>query len=162
MFDRRSVLLAMTGLAAPAAFARASDPAEPVRRLYAAYGVGSNDSRGFGEKDAKALLSKSLLVLYRRAAKAGLDADFFVQGQDFNLAKPVEIGKTEIDGDRARIAATLTQTDVDAKGEPKTRVDRFDFTLVREADGWKIDDAAHGRTSVRKDWQATVRSGGMR
>lgn len=162
MVSRRSVLFAMTLLAASTAFAQASDPAEPVRRLYATYGVGANDSRGFGDKDAKALLGKNLLALYQRAAKAGLDADFFVQGQDFNLAKPVEIGKIEVDGDRARVAAILTQGDIDAKGKPKPRVDRFEFMLVREGGAWKIDDALHGKTSVRKDWQATIRSGGMR
>lgn len=162
MISRRSVLFTMTLFAASTAFAQASDPAGPVRKLYATYGIGTNDSRGFGGKEAAALLSTSLLALYRRASKAGLDADFFVQGQDFNLARPVEIGKIEIDGDRARVAATLAQNDVDAKGKPRPRIDRFDFMLVREGGVWKIDDAAHGKTSVRKDWQSTIRSGGMR
>ena len=162
MVSRRSVLLAMMLAVAPMASAQPSDPADPVRKLYATYGVGANDSRGFGEKDAKALLSKGLLALYQRASKAGLDADFFVQGQDFNLAKPVAIGKVEIDGDRARVAATLTQNDVDAKGKPKSRVDRFEFMVVRDGGAWKIDDVSHGKTSVRREWQATIRSGGMR
>ena len=161
MISRRTTLSLMIMLCG-SAFAQTADPADPVRKLYATYGIGGNDSRGFGEKEAKALFGKSLLALYRRASMAGLDADFFVQGQDFNLAKPVEIGKIEIDGDRAHVSATLTQNDIDAKGQPKPRIDRFDFTLVRGADGWKIDDAAHGGTSVRKDWQATIRSGGTR
>lgn len=162
MVSRRSVLLATMLLVTPMAFAQASDPAETVRKLYATYGVGANESRGFGEKDAKALFSKNLLALYQRASKAGLDADFFVQGQDFDLAKPVEIGKIEIDGDRARLAAILTQNGVDAKGKQKPRVDRFEFMLVREGGAWKIDNASHGKTSVRKDWQTTIRSGGTR
>lgn len=161
MITRRTALSLTIVLCGPV-FAQTADPAEPVRKLYALYGIGSNDSRGFGDGDARALFSKSLLALYRRASKAGLDADFFVQGQDFNLAKPVEIGKTEIDGDRARVAATLTQNEVDARQKPKPRIDKFGFTLVRENGAWKIDDATHGKTSVRTDWQATIRSGGLR
>lgn len=161
MISRRTTLSLMIMLCG-SAFAQAADPADPVRKLYATYGIGGNDSRGFGEKEAKALFGKSLLALYRRASKAGLDADFFVQGQDFNLAKPVEIGKIGIDGDRARVAATLAQNDGDANGKPKPRIDRFEFMLVREDGAWKIDDASHGKTSVRKDWQATIRSGGTR
>lgn len=167
MTSRRTLLrgfvAALVALcAAPALSQTSSSPAEPVRKLYATYGTGDSRAQGFSENDAATLLSTGLLAIYRRAAKAGMDADFFVQGQDFNLAKPIDITEVEMSGDRARIAATLTQTDADASGKPKQRVDRFIFTLVRESGVWKIDDALHGKDSARASWQATIRSGGVR
>ena len=162
ILSRRAIASMLGAICAAPSFAQTSDPAEPVRRLYATYGIGDSGGSGFGDKQTKALFSKALLALYRRAAKAGLDYDFFVQGQDFSLARPIEITKVETTGDRAHVAATLVQKDSDANGKPKERIDRFEFALVREAGGWKIDDAVHGKTTVRKEWQATIRSGGMR
>lgn len=162
ILSRRAIASMLGALCVAPAFAQAPDPAAPVRTLYAAYGVGDSGGRGLGDRQAKALFSKALFALYRRAAKAGLDDDFFVQGQDFNLAKPIEIMKVETTGDRAHVSATLTQKDADANGKPKERIDQFQFTLVREDGGWKIDDAVHGKDSVRKAWQATIRAGGVR
>ena len=92
-----------------AAWAQIPDAAAPVRRLYATYGTGAaTTASGFRDQDAANLFSRSLLALYRRAAKAGLDYDFFVQGQDFNLAKPLDVTRVDSNRDRATVSATLT------------------------------------------------------
>ena len=95
--------------------AQAADPAGPVRRLYSAYGVGdAGDPKGRPRQDPAATHSRPLLALYRRAEKAGLDFDFFVQGQDFSLAKPIDIVEVATHGETASVVADLTSNFIEA------------------------------------------------
>jgi ketosteroid isomerase-like protein len=135
------------------------EPADPVKALYATYGIGADSSAsGFRDKDAAKVLSKSLLALYRRAVKSGnFDYDFFVQGQDFELVKPIEIAKVETRGEIAAIDAVLVQNTSDANGKPAQRTDKFAFVVKKEAGRWRIDDASHDGKSVRRAWQDLIR-----
>ena len=71
-------------------------PGDVVTSFYStAYGLGSNSGKnGLDETIAAKFFDHSLLSLYRSALKRGIDADFFVQGQDFSISKPIEIENT--------------------------------------------------------------------
>ncbi len=139
------------------AIAQGTDPADPVRKLYANFGVGGAAGKsGFSEKVATQLLTKSLLALYRKAVKAELDYDFFVQGNDFNLAKPIEIGAVVRVDDTATVAAILTQNVSDTGSKTRQKTYLFGFKLVQQDGRWRIDDATYKQTSLRREWQATI------
>ncbi len=158
MLSRRFALTLPLLVLGGGATGREADAAEPVRRLYAAYGVGDAPDLGrLARQDPAALYSRSLLALYRRAAKAGLDSDFFVQGQDFSLARPIDIDRVVVTGDKASVAATLTSNIVDPKSHRK-QVDAFVFSVVREGGLWRIDEARHGRDSLRRAWREAIRN----
>lgn len=160
MLSRRSALLMPVLLLAfgGGAMGQSPDADEPVRRLYAGYGVGDVPDLGrLGRRDPATLYSRSLLALYRRAAKAGLDSDFFVQGQDFSLARPIDIDRVVVTGDKASVAVTLTSNIVDPKTHRK-QVDAFVFSTVKEGGRWRIDEARHGRDSLRRAWLAAIRN----
>jgi hypothetical protein len=123
--------------------------------LYASYGLGNDSSKtGFDDKLAAQVFDKSLFDLYRRTLDSdNLDYDFFVQGNAFSLAKPIEIGAVTIEETRAKVSAVLTQN----LAEDSTPVRRFVFSLIKTRGGWQIDDAFYDGKSVRAVWDKTIK-----
>jgi hypothetical protein len=106
---------------------------------------------------AQQLFDPTLFKLYETAAKSGaMDFDFFVQGQDFDLKKPVEVTKTTVTGGTARVWATLTQNGL-GNGKPGVRQDKFVFLLVRGKNGWQIHDAQSKNSSFRGELAAEIK-----
>lgn len=136
----------------------ANEPADPVKSLYASYGTGSDiRNRGLTEKKARALFTRALLSVYLRAAKSGnLDEDFFVQGQDFDLARPIDITGVKLVGISAEVSATLTQKIDAVSGKSKVQIDLFKFFVKREGDSWRIDNAEQDGKTVRREWEKMI------
>src|SRR5262249_43704168 len=87
---------------------------------------------------------KALLKMYRKAQKdQNIDEDFFVQGQDYYIPKPIEVSEASIVGKKAKVSATVTLDDNDGNPPPKIRVEKFVFMLVKENGNWKIDDVTY-------------------
>ena len=141
--------------------AQSSGPDAVVKTLYGYYGIGSNSGKtGLTEQNAAVVLTPALLTLYKKAVASGaLDADFFVQGQDFSLVKPVEINKVAIVHSTANVSATLSQNDLDRKGNAIVRVDYFIFLLAKDNNGWRIYDAFCHGNSLTDEWEAAVKEG---
>jgi len=145
-------LLLLTGLAAmaiaPAAPSRAqfATPEAVVLAVYAHYGVGQNEMRGFpSDRSAvKRFLDASLLSGWDRAhqaSEAALDYDYFIQGQDWALT-PVQVSRHGENHGKAVVRARLKNF-----ANPVV----IDFELIRNADGWRIYDAkAKGDASLRQ------------
>ena len=124
-------------------------PEAVIEKIYKSYGIGSNtDSTGLSDAGVNALFDEPLRELYNKAVKANaIGADFFVQGQDFSLIRPIEITNTATQGDQSTVSATLSQKDVDKKGKPIVRTNKFKFMLVKRQDGWRLKDASTGGES---------------
>lgn len=128
-------------------------PDEVIETIYKSYGVGPTDEFGFDDMLAKRVLEPRLLRLYRCAIdNQGLDSDFFVQGQDFNLVRPIKIAKLSIHGSSARIAAILVQAI--GGGRKEIKIDQFTFYLVRGTDGWRLHDAIANGNRLSREWQS--------
>ncbi|MGJ4954791.1 hypothetical protein ACQR1H_04055 [Bradyrhizobium sp. HKCCYLRH2015] len=143
---------ALLGVSMVTSSAAEQGPADTIKSLYAqAYGIGGNSGKsGIDEKLAPRFLDGALVKLYNQALKDGrLDADFFVQGQDFAITKPIEIDKVEIHGEKAKVSATLTQS----FGSNPSDVKHFVFLLVKTKSGWRIDEAFCGGDSLTNWWK---------
>jgi hypothetical protein len=140
--------------------AQAPTPASVIENLYARYGIGADGGgSGLNEKAAAQFFDASLLKLYRTAFKAGvIDSDFFIQGQDFALKKPIEITDATVTGDKARVFATLTQDD-ESDGKPIVRQNKFVFILARDGGAWRVDDALSEGRSFRGELAADIKGG---
>jgi hypothetical protein len=134
------------------ASAQVQSPGDVVSSLYSsAYGLGPNSGKtGLDEGVAAKFFDDGLLSLYRRALKRGIDADFFVQGQDFSITKPIEIENVSTVGKRAKVSATLTQS---FESKP-LYVRHFIFVLVNTSSGWRFDDAFCGGQSLTDSWKS--------
>ncbi len=110
-------------------------PEAAVEGLYAIYTKPGSD--GFSDRDAPRYFDAALLKLWR-AAKFQ-DADFFIQGQDFEL-KDVQVAPATVSGDKAEAIATFRNF-----GQPS----RITYTLVQGKDGWRITDARSGSETLR-------------
>jgi hypothetical protein len=153
-----TLCVALSGSAAPVS-AQTPTPESVIVNLYAHYGIGDSGATGFNEKVAGQLFDASLMKLYRAAIKAGaIDSDYFVQGQDFELKKPIEITGSSVTGDKARVSATLTQ-DFSGGGKSEVSENKFVFSLVREGGGWRIDDAMTGKSSFRREMAEDMKAG---
>jgi hypothetical protein len=141
-------------LCAAPALAQFRTPEAVIVALYASYGLGNDSTKtGFDDKLAAQVFDKSLFDLYRKTLDSdNLDYDFFVQGNAFSLAKPIEIGAVTIEGTKAKVAAVLTQ-----KFAASAPVSHFVFSLVKGRDGWQIDDAFYDSKSVRAVWEKTIK-----
>ena len=126
-------LAALLALMAPAALAAPvfEDPKGLVEYAYVPY-VG-----GEFPADPFALYAPTLTELWDameartpEGEVGAIDFDPFINAQDYEI-KDIAIGDAAIDGDEAMVTATFTNF-----GEPQ----EIRFTLVRLADGWKIDD----------------------
>ncbi len=139
----------MTRLAFPMAFAAAvfvggsaqaqfKTPEDGVRALYASYE--GKDAKGFDSGSAKTLrrfFTPDLVKLWRRAKQ--VDADFFIQGQDFEIAD-LKVGNAAITGDKATLDAAFTNFKTPMK---------LTYSLAKSADGWRISDAKSGKDTLR-------------
>jgi hypothetical protein len=138
-------------------------PDDTIKALYASYGIGDpvqTSKSGFNDKLAAQVLDQTLLDLYKRAADSGgMDVDFFIQGQDFSLAKPIEINQVSITGGKAQVSATLLQNDF-ANGRSTTN--HFVFVLVKTTKGWLLDNAFYDGRSARDEWNAELKQGKMK
>ena len=59
-----------------------------------------------------------------------IDFDPYINAQDYNL-RDLDIGEASIDGDKATAEVTFVNFDLEQ---------HMTFTMVKEADGWKVDD----------------------
>jgi hypothetical protein len=128
-----ATILALSG----AAHAQFAAPEAVVRSLYAFYGSGQNDLSGFPQDNGT--LRKFLVpALVKLWSAATIDADFFIQGQDFALSD-MTISPTVTKGDQAAVAVAFKNM-----GEPV----RLTYELASAKDGWRISDvrAADGST----------------
>jgi tetratricopeptide (TPR) repeat protein len=132
-------------------------PDEVIEAIYRSYGIGATDDAdaGFDEVIAKKVLEPRLLRIYLCAINnQGLDADFFVQAQDFNLIAPIKITKISVAGSSARIKATLVQAFGGGVLRRKITTDKFTFYLVRGSDGWRLHDAMSNGNRLSHEWQS--------
>ena len=123
-------------------------PRALLEALYAPYGQG--DSFDWTVWDETQFRSAHLNELIRKdAIEAGdqmgrLDFDPYINGQDYQVTDLV-IGDARIDGDKATEEVTFRNFD---------RPQAMTFTLVKEADGWKIDDMV----SADKDFPYSLKA----
>lgn len=126
-------LAALLALMAPVALAAPvfEDPKGLVEYAYVPYASGEFPA------DTFELYAPTLMELWDameartpEGEVGAIDFDPFINAQDYEI-KDVAIGDAAIDGDEATVTATFTNF-----GEPQ----EIRFTLVRLADGWKIDD----------------------
>ena len=130
---RRLLLPLLLALATPA-FAY-DQPRDVIMALYTSF----LDAASWEYTDPAPLQSaglNALIELDRKDANGEigrLDFDPYVVGQDF-LLTDFEVGAIEEMSGTARVTVTFRNFDA-----PETNV----FTLVRETDGWKIDDVTN-------------------
>jgi hypothetical protein len=126
-----SLVVILAGLTPAFAF---DTPEALLKALYAPYANG--DSFDWSKWDETPFRSKALNELFARDAKEAngdvgrLDFDPYIDGQDYVLTD-LQIGTPAINGDKAAVDVTFKNMDTP---------DELMFTLVKEADGWKIDD----------------------
>jgi hypothetical protein len=130
----RKLLLAAFILVAGAAPALAFDtPQALLKALYAPYSKPDFDWSKFDETQFR---SKELNALFAKDEKEAngevgrLDFDPYVDGQDYQLTD-MKFGTPVITGDKATVEVTFKNMDME---------EDMVFALVKEADGWKIDD----------------------
>lgn len=129
LFASTTILAAL--LAAAPAQAQFAAPEEAVKTLYAFYGTGKTDLNGLPQdkKTLRRLFVPAIVQGYEKAEM--IDADFFIQGQDFELSD-VKIAPAAVTGDKAAVAVDLKNM-----GQPL----HLDFELMKAKDGWRIADA---------------------
>lgn len=126
--------LALALLATPAFAAGYAEPRALVEALYAGYQPPNEFP-----PDISVLQSKRLNDLYDADAKEAngeigrIDFDPFINGQDYEVTK-VDIADPVIAAGKALVKVNVVNFD-----EP----DEFGLLLVKEADGWKVDDVWH-------------------
>jgi len=131
---RYLAFLALLLVASPVFAAGYSEPKALVEALYAGY-LPPNEF----PPDISVLQSKRLNDLYDADSKEAngeigrIDFDPFINGQDYDVSK-VEIGEPLVAAGKA-----LVKVNVVNFGQP----DEFGLLLVKEADGWKVDDVWH-------------------
>jgi hypothetical protein len=140
-------------------FAAESTPDGTVRKFYDAYGVGSNSGKtGLDDQLVAKLFDASLARLYKRAGDTNvLEADFFVQGQDWDLVEPFKITKVVTSGKQSRVTGLLRLNDIDRKDKKVVREETFSFLLAKKPDGWRISNAFNRGQSVRQEWSHAIR-----
>lgn len=128
---RRYAFLPLALIASPAFAQDMSDPRAVVEALYSSY----QPPHEF-PADMRALRSKRLNDLFEADAQEAdgeigrIDFDPFINGQDYDVSK-VEVSEPAYAAGKA-----LVRVNVVNFGQP----DEFGVLLVKEADGWKIDD----------------------
>ena len=128
-------LLALVALALTAFPAFAFDtPKDLLTALYAPYSKG--DSFDWSKWDETKFRSKHLNALFAKDLKEAkgdvgrLDFDPYVDGQDYQITG-LKIGDATITGTTAKVEVTFKNFDT---------AEDLMFTLVKESDGWKVDD----------------------
>ncbi len=147
----RRLALALVALAATIFPAFAYDtPKALLEALYAPYKAG--DSFDWSTWDEAKLRSKELNDLFAKDLKEAngdmgrLDFDPYIDGQDYVLSD-LKIGDATIAGDTAKVEVTFKNMD---------SAEDLMFTLVKEADGWKIDNVASSSKEYPYDLKAIM------
>ena len=145
----RRALLSLALLLAATGGAFAYDtPKALLDDLYAPYSKG--DSFDWSAWDEAKFRSAPLNALFDKDAKEAngdmgrLDFDPYIDGQDYQISD-LKIGDPAIVGDTAKVEVTFKNFDT---------ADDLMFTLVKEADGWKIDDVV----SSDKDYPYSLKA----
>jgi len=139
-------VLAFAALVVPA-FAYDS-PKALLEALYSPYSQG--DSFDWSKWDEAQFRSKELNVLFDKDAKEAdgdigrLDFDPYIDGQDYKISD-LKFADAQIEGDTAKVEVTFKNFDL---------AEDMTFTLVKEADGWKIDDVV----SANKDFPYSLKA----
>ena len=138
----RRLFIAVAAIAATIFPAFAYDtPAELLKALYTPY---TTDNFDWDKWDESKLRSKALNDLFAADLKEAngdvgrLDFDPYIDGQDYQVTD-LKIGDATVTGDTAKAEVTFKNFD---------SAEDLTFTLVKEADGWKIDDVS----SSNKDY----------
>ncbi len=141
------LLLALVALAATALPAFAYDtPKSLLEALYTPY---KSDTFDWDKWDEAQFRTKALNALFDKDAKEAdgdvgrLDFDPYIDGQDYQITDLV-FHDAVITGDTAKVEVTFKNFD--------TSEDLM-FTLVKEADGWKVDDVV----SSNKDFPYSLK-----
>lgn len=144
----RRVLLSLALLLAATGGAFAYDtPKALLDALYSPYSKGESfDWIGWDEAQFR---STPLNALFDKDAKESdgdvgrLDFDPYVDGQDYTISD-LKFGDAVIDGDTAKVEVTFKNFDM---------AEDLMFGLVKEGDGWKIDDVV----SSNKDFPYSLK-----
>jgi hypothetical protein len=131
----RTLLAALVVLAGSIVPALAYDtPAALLEAIYAPY---ADDNFDWSSWEPAAVRSAGLNALFAKDDEerpddmvGRIDFDPYINAQDYNLADLV-IGDARIDGDKATADVTFVNFDL-----PQ----HMTFSLIKEADGWKVDD----------------------
>ena len=129
------LLLALVAFGVTALPAFAYDtPKALLEAVYAPYEKG--DSFNWDNWDETQFRSKELNELFAKDLKEAdgevgrIDFDPYVDGQDYQISD-LKFGDATITGDTAKVEVTFKNFEME---------EDMVFTLVKEADGWKIDD----------------------
>jgi hypothetical protein len=137
MFRLAAVAAALWLSFTPPAHAQSKAPDETIKAIYAFY-AGAN-AKGFPNdaKTAAQFFEPGLARLWTRAKN--IDADFFIQGQDFELG-PVTTGAPRVQGKRAFVPVSFTNF--------KKPVS-LEFEMIESPDGWRVYNVKAGRATLR-------------
>jgi len=131
----RRLLLTLVALSATALPAFAYDtPKALLEAVYTPYEKG--DSFNWDNWDETQFRSKELNELFAKDLKEAngeigrIDFDPYVDGQDYQISE-LKFGDATITGDTAQVEVTFKNFEME---------EDMVFSLVKEADGWKIDD----------------------
>jgi hypothetical protein len=145
----RRLLIALALLVAGAFPAFAYDsPADLLKALYTPYSKG--ESFDWNTWDEAQFRSKHLNELFDKDSKEAngevgrLDFDPYIDGQDYQITD-LKFGEAQITGDTATVEVTFKNFDT---------AEDLNFTLVKEADGWKVDDVV----SHNKDFPYSLKA----
>lgn len=145
----RRLLLALFAVAVTAFSAFAFDtPDALLKALYTPYSKG--DDFDWSKWDEAQFRSKHLNDLFAKDLKEAdgengrLDFDPYIDGQDYVITD-LKFGDAQITGDTATVEVTFKNMD-----SPED----LTFTLVKEADGWKVDDVV----SHNKDYPYSLKA----
>ena len=115
-----------------------------LKALYTPYTTANYD---WDKWDESKLRSKELNALFAADLKEAngdvgrLDFDPYVDGQDYEVTG-LKIGTATVTGDTAKVEVTFKNFD---------SAEDLTFKLVKEADGWKIDDVSSGNKDYPYD-----------
>ena len=145
----RRLLLALFALAVTAFPAFAFDtPDALLKALYTPYSQGTDfdwskwDEAQFRSKHLNDLFAKDLKEADGDVGR--LDFDPYIDGQDYVITD-LKFGDAQITGDTATVEVTFKNMD---------SAEDLTFTLVKEADGWKVDDVV----SHNKDYPYSLKA----
>jgi Protein of unknown function (DUF3828) len=145
----RRLLIALALVIAGAFPAFAYDtPADLLKALYTPYSKG--DGFDWSKWDEAQFRSKHLNELFAKDLKEAdgdvgrLDFDPYIDGQDYVITD-LKFGDAQITGDTATVEVTFKNMD---------SAEDLIFTLVKEADGWKVDDVV----SHNKDYPYSLKA----
>jgi hypothetical protein len=125
-------------------------PKALLEALYTPYLAG--DSFNWDNWDESKLRSKGLNDLFAADLKEAdgdmgrLDFDPYIDGQDYQVTD-LKYGEPTITGDTAKVEVTFKNFD---------SAEDLMFTLVKEGDGWKIDDVSSSNKDYPYDLKAIM------